>query len=69
MNLYICENKINGIESEVAVVESLISSKDVPVYPFKTKGDETSNMTDEEYKKMVKKGIQVVIVAMFFRLY
>lgn len=56
--LYICENEIPGLESERAIVESLISSKDVPVYPFKTKGDETSNMTDEEYISMVKKGMQ-----------
>ncbi len=55
--LFICENKINGIESDVTAVESLIKSKDVPVYPFAAKGSESSNMTDEEYKEMVKKGI------------
>ncbi len=55
--LVICENKINNIESEVAVVESLIKSKDVPIYPFAAKEDESSNMTDDEYKEMVKKGI------------
>ncbi len=55
--LYICENNIAGIESEVAVVESLIKSKDVPVYPFKTGGAETSNMSDAAYIEMVKKGI------------
>lgn len=55
--LFICENIIPGIESEIAVVESLISSKDVPVYPFKAKGAETSNMTNETYMEMVKKGI------------
>ncbi len=55
--LFICENKINGVESDVAVVESLIRSKDVPVYPFNTKEEESSNMTDEEYRDMVKKGI------------
>lgn len=56
--LYICENKIAGLESELTVVESLIRSKDVPVYPFKAKGDETSNMKDAEYIAMVQKGIQ-----------
>jgi len=56
--LTICENVIAGIESELPVVESLIYSKDVPVYPFKTKGPESSNMTDDDYKDMVKKGIQ-----------
>jgi anthranilate synthase component 1 len=55
--LFICENKINGIESDVAVVESLIRSKDVPVYPFAVKGEESSNVTNEEYLEMVKKGI------------
>lgn len=56
--LFICENKLAGIESELTVVESLIRSKDVPVYPFKIKGAETSNMTDEDYRQMVRKGIQ-----------
>ncbi|MGB3153217.1 MAG: anthranilate synthase component I family protein [Chitinophagaceae bacterium] len=55
--LYICENKIEGIESDVAVVESLIRSKDIPVYPFSTKGEEYSAMTDDDYIKMVKKGM------------
>jgi anthranilate synthase component I len=55
--LFICENKINGIESELAVVESLIRSKDVPVFPFGVAGNETSNITNDEYVAMVKKGI------------
>ncbi len=55
--LFICENKINGVESDLAAVESLIRSKDVPVYPFSAKGEESSNMTDEAYKEMVKQGI------------
>jgi len=55
--IYICENKIAGIESELQVVESLIRSKDVPVYPFHPKGEESSNMTDEQYREMVRKGI------------
>jgi anthranilate synthase component 1 len=56
--LYICENQIAGLESELPIVESLIKSKDVPLYPFRVKGEETSNLTDEEYIAMVKKGIQ-----------
>ena len=55
--LFICENHIKGIESEVDVVESLIRSKDVPSYPFATLENETSSLTDEEYIAMVKKGI------------
>lgn len=56
--LLICENSIPGIESDVAIVESLIRSKDVPVFPFTTAGVESSNMSDESYTDMVKKGIQ-----------
>jgi anthranilate synthase component 1 len=55
--LYICENRIAGIESELPLVESLIRSKDVPVYPFQPVGDERSNLTDEEYRNIVSKGI------------
>lgn len=55
--LIICENLVPGMETEVAVVESLIRSKDVPVYPFSVAGEESSNMEDETYKEMVRKGI------------
>jgi len=55
--LFICENHVQGIESEVDVVESLIRSKDVPGYPFSSKGEERSNITDEAYIAMVKKGV------------
>jgi anthranilate synthase component 1 len=56
--LYICENEIAGLESELPVVESLIKSKDVPVYPFRIEGEESSNLKDEEYMRIVEKGIQ-----------
>lgn len=56
--LYICENILPGLESELALVESLIRSKDVPAYPFKRQGEEVSNMDDAAHTEMVKKGIQ-----------
>jgi anthranilate synthase component I len=56
--LFICENLIPGLESEMAVVESLIKSKDVPTYPFNLRGKEGQNMSDEDYMGMVRKGIQ-----------
>jgi anthranilate synthase component 1 len=55
--LFICENKIEGLDSDVAVVESLIRSKDVPVFPFRSDANESSNMTDARYKEMVQQGI------------
>ncbi len=56
--LYICENHVEGIASDLALVESLIRSKDVPVFPFQVSGTETSNMEDEDYRQMVEKGIK-----------
>lgn len=37
---------------------SAIENRNYAVYPFKTVGEETSNMADEEYKKIVQKAIQ-----------
>ncbi|MDQ2752477.1 MAG: anthranilate synthase component I family protein [Bacteroidota bacterium] len=56
--MFICENKIKNLTSEAALVESLIRNKDVPVFPFQSIGEETSNITDDEHIQMVKKGIQ-----------
>lgn len=55
--LFICENRMPGINSGADAIEALIRSKDVPVYPFAVAGEEVSNMTDVEYMSMVKKGI------------
>jgi anthranilate synthase component I len=55
--LFICENSIAGVESEMSVVESLIKSKDVPTYPFSISGEEKSNLTNDAYIAMVQKGI------------
>lgn len=55
--MYLCENRLEDIESEIAAVESLIKSKDVPTYPFKVQLDEVSNISDDGYLDMVKKGI------------
>ena len=55
--LFICENHFSGIESEVTIIESLIKSKDVPGFPFKAVGEESSNITDAAYIDMVKKGV------------
>ena len=56
--LILCENKLNGVDSELNVVESILKSKDVPVYPFKLQGEEGRNMSDAAYIEMVQKGIK-----------
>jgi anthranilate synthase component 1 len=56
--LYICENKIEGIDSELDALISCIQHKDVPQYPFSIVSAESSNYTDEAYRVAVQKGIQ-----------
>ena len=56
--LFICENKIEGIEGDAALIESIIRSKDIPEYPFLGLGIETSSLDDEDFKTMLKKGIE-----------
>ncbi|MDP1842066.1 MAG: anthranilate synthase component I family protein [Sediminibacterium sp.] len=56
--LYLCENKVKGLASDLSAIESIIKSKDVPVYPFQLQGTERSNITNEAYKEMVQQGIK-----------
>ncbi len=56
--MYLCENIIKDLTSEFELIESLITSKNIPVYPFKIKDEETANMQDEDYKSIVQKGIK-----------
>jgi anthranilate synthase component 1 len=55
--LYLCENKIAGLESELERIESLLLSKEVPVFPFATTGNETPTIADAPYIQMVQSGI------------
>jgi anthranilate synthase component I len=56
--LFICENKIANLPSDIGLVESLIASRDIPNFSFKTIGEETSNLTNEAYIEMVEKGVK-----------
>lgn len=52
--MYLIENKIDGVKSEISTIENLIQQKNAPVYPFEKVGEEESNLTDEEYKESVE---------------
>ena len=51
--MYLIENKIDGLKSDVLTIENLINQKNAPVFPFEIIDEETSNLTDEEYKNSV----------------
>jgi anthranilate synthase component 1 len=54
--LYIIENSFNEDSSELDRIISIINSRNIAVYSFRTSGDEYSNITDSEYKALVAKG-------------
>ena len=51
--LFLIENKSEGLKSELSTIENIIHQKNAPVFPFEILGEETSNLTDEEYLKSV----------------
>lgn len=52
--MFLIENKIEGLKSEMHEIENLIQHKEVALYPFEKIEDETSNLTDEEYRELVE---------------
>ena len=55
--LYLLENHIPGVDGDKDLIENIICGRDLPQFPFESTGEERSNLTDEEYIEMVKKGI------------
>jgi len=53
--LYLLENIPDGI-SQIETIEKLINRPVVPDYQFKLKGKESSNITDEDFRELVRKG-------------
>ena len=52
--MFLIENKIEGLKSEAATIENLIQQKNAPVFPFRKTGSEESNLTDDEYRNAVE---------------
>ncbi|NLZ95505.1 MAG: anthranilate synthase component I family protein [Bacteroidales bacterium] len=48
----------DGEESELPAVEALINARNFATYNFFTEGEETSTITDEEFKQYVRTGIE-----------
>jgi anthranilate synthase component 1 len=49
---------VAGLQSESDVIESLLKSKDVPVYPFQKVAGEIANINEVAYIEAVKQGIK-----------
>lgn len=54
--LQIIENQISDEPGELDKIESLLNSRNVAIYSFKTIGEEGRNISDDEYRAMVARG-------------
>lgn len=54
--LTLFEHIVNGEESDIDRVLTLLQNRNIATYGFQVSGEETSNLTDEDYKKMVTRG-------------
>ncbi|WP_312820002.1 anthranilate synthase component I family protein [Kaistella carnis] len=52
--MFIIENKIDGLKSNTIEIENLINQKNAPIFPFKITDYETSNLKDEEFRELVE---------------
>ena len=52
----IVENLLEGEQSEIHIIEALISGNNTSLEKFNTLGDEYSNISDKEYMNLVTKG-------------
>ena len=54
--LLLFENIVNGGESEIDTVTTLLHNRNIATYTFGVSGTEMSNLTDDDYRDMVTKG-------------
>jgi anthranilate synthase component 1 len=52
--MFIIENRIEGLKSNIYEIENLINQKNAPIFPFTKIENETSNLIDEEYRELVE---------------
>src|SRR5690554_1355142 len=69
--IYISQNEVNTgaeFDDKIETIEQLININNLPHFSFSTVGEETSNLTNDEYMEMVKKGIHHCKVGDTFQL-
>ncbi len=54
--LYLIENRLKGEESQLDRIRRIAFEDSAPSYHFRLMGEESSNLTDDEYKALVAKG-------------
>ena len=57
-DISLLENLLENEESKAAELTGILMNQSVVTFQFKTEGDETSNITNDEYMQMVDQGIK-----------
>ncbi|MDX9749031.1 MAG: chorismate-binding protein, partial [Paludibacter sp.] len=52
----ILENLLEGETSNIPAIEKILLNNNIALYPFKTVGSEHSDISDEQFRAMVRKG-------------
>lgn len=52
----ILENLLEGEKSNIPAIEKILLNNNIALYPFQTVGTEQSDISDEQYRSMVRKG-------------
>jgi len=74
--LLLFEHLVNGEESEIDRVSTLLHNRNIATYGFATSGEEASNLNDDDFRAMVAKGkehcyrgdvFQIVLSRQFFQ--
>ena len=74
--LLIFEHIVNGGDSEIDRVSTLLHNRNIATYGFATSGEESSNLSDDDFRAMVAKGkehcyrgdvFQIVLSRQFFQ--
>jgi len=56
--LYLIVNQVDQSPGDLEYVESLLYKRSIATYPFETRGNEESNLSDEDYRNLVSEGIK-----------
>jgi len=76
--LMLFEHIVNGGESEIDRVTTLLHNRNIATYEFDISGEEFSNLTDEDYRQMVTRGkehcfrgdvFQIVLSRQFYQTF
>lgn len=66
--MYLLENLLEGETSQLDTIEQYIKKRALTTYQFSLEGEKTSNLSDEEFKDLVRKGKEHCAIGDVFQI-